>query len=83
MITPRIIPASALRPGLATIVVSLPGRRTIRSRVFRVELRRSGIVNVAFTSGDMIAVSERTMVGSIERAPRRRRPRPPHLSTAS
>ncbi len=83
MTTPRIIPASSLAPGPATIIVSLPGRRTIRSRVFMVELRPSGVVNVAFTSGDMIALSARTMVGSIEHAPQRRRPRPPHLSSAS
>jgi len=83
MTTPRIIPASALRPGLATIVVTLPGRRTIRSRVFMVELRPHGVVNVAFTSGDMITLSARTMVGSIEGTTGRRRPRPPHLSTAS
>lgn len=83
MTTPRIILASALTPGLATIIVSLPGRRTIRSRVFMVQLRPHGVVNVAFTSGDMITLSARTMVGSIECAPRRRQPRPPHLSNAS
>jgi len=82
MATPRIIPASALRPGLETIVVTLPGRRTIRSRVFMVELRPHGVVNVAFTSGDMITLSARTMVGSIE-ATARRRPRPPHISGAA
>ena len=74
MATPRIIPASSLRPGLATIVVSLPGR-TIRSRVFMVELRPHGVVNVAFTSGDMITLSARTMVGSIEASPTIARPR--------
>ena len=74
MATPRIIPASALRPGLATIVVSLPGR-TIRSRVFMVELRPHGVVDVAFTSGDMITLSARTMVGSIEGPSPSARPR--------
>jgi hypothetical protein len=74
MTIPRIIPASALRPGLATIIVSLPGQ-TIRSRVFMVELRPHGVVNVAFTSGDMITLSARTMVGCIERPARPRRPR--------
>ncbi len=83
MTTPRIIPASALRPGRATIVVSLPGR-TIRSRVFMVELRPHGVVDVAFTSGDMITLSARTMVGSIERPAQPRRPRgPPHARNAS
>ena len=82
MATPRIIPASALRPGLATIIVVLPGRRTIRSRVFMVELRPHGVVNIAFTSGEMISLSARAMVGSIE-ATTRRRPRPPHLNNAS
>jgi len=72
MHTPRIIPASALRPGLATIIVSLPDR-TIRSPVFMVELRPHGVVRVAFTSGDMITLSARTMVGHIEHPPARRR----------
>jgi len=80
--TPRIIPASALTPGSATIIVTLPGRRTIRSRVFMVELRPHGVVNVAFTSGDMISLSARSMVGSIE-ATAQRRPRPPRLNNAS
>ena len=80
MATPRIIPASALRPGLATIVVSLPGR-TIRSRVFMVEQRPHGVVNVAFTSGDMITLSARTMVGNIEASPTIARPR--HRSPAA
>jgi len=83
MTTPRIIPASALRPGLATIVVSLPGQ-TIRSRVFMVEVQPHGVVNVAFTSGDTVTLSARTMVGSIERPAQPRRPRePPHARNAS
>ncbi|HEY0134929.1 MAG TPA: hypothetical protein VGB85_12635 [Nannocystis sp.] len=80
--TPRIIPASALAPGLATIIVSLPGR-TIRSRVFMVQVQPHGSVQVAFASGDMITLSPRTMVGSIERPAPPRRPRPPRLSNAS
>jgi hypothetical protein len=36
MTTPRIIPASALVPGLATIIVALPDR-TIRSRALIVQ----------------------------------------------
>ena len=72
--TPRIIPASSLAPGLATIIVSLPGR-TIRSRVFMVNFQPHGYVQVAFTSGDMITLSPRTMVGSIERPARPQRPR--------
>ena len=82
MATPRIIPASALCPGLATVIVSLPGR-TIRSRVFMVELRPHGVVNVAFTSGEMITLSARTMVGSIEHAPQRQPPRAPRTRNAS
>lgn len=76
MSTAQIIPASALRPGLATIIVSLPDR-TIRSPVFMVELRPHGVVRIAFTSGDLITLSARTMVGKIEpiRAPRRPRTR--------
>ncbi len=70
--TPRIIPASSLAPGLATIIVSLPDR-TIRSRVFMVQVQRHGYVQVAFTSGDLVTLSPRTMVGSIERPARPRR----------
>jgi len=80
--TPRIIPASALAPGLATIIVSLPDR-TIRSRVFMVQVQPHGTVQVAFASGDMITLSPRTMVGSIERPAGPQRPRPPRLSNAS
>ena len=83
MTTPRIIPASALAPGLATIIVSLPGQRTIRSRVFMVQVQPHGYVQVAFTSGDMITLSPRTMVGSIERPARPLRPQPPRVSNAS
>ena len=79
---PRIIPASSLAPGLATIIVSLPDR-TIRSRVFMVQVQPHGYVQVAFASGDMITLSPRTMVGSIERPAPPRRPRPPRLSNAS
>ena len=70
--TPRIIPASSLAPGLATIIVSLPDR-TIRSRVFMVQVQRHGYVQVAFMSGDLVTLSPRTMVGSIERPARPRR----------
>ncbi|MBA3546270.1 MAG: hypothetical protein H0T76_07305 [Nannocystis sp.] len=67
MPTHCIIPASALRPGLATIIVSLPDR-TIRSCVFMVQVWPHGVVQVAFTSGDMITLSTRTMVGRIDHA---------------
>lgn len=62
---PRIVPAATLQPGLATIVVSLP-RRTIRSRVLMVQVHPQGGVQVAFASGDVITLSERTMVGRID-----------------
>lgn len=62
----HIIPASALQPGLATIVVTLPGR-TIRSRVLMVQPQDHGVVQVAFASGDVITLQARTMVGRIER----------------
>ena len=65
----------------ATIIVSLPDR-TIRSRVFMVQVQPHGYVQVAFTSGEMITLSPRTMVGSIERPPRPRR-LPPRASNAS
>ncbi len=65
MHTHRIIPASALTPGLATIIVSLPDR-TIRSCAFMVQVWPHGVVQVAFTSGDMLTLSTRTMVGRIE-----------------
>ena len=80
--TPRIIPASSLAPGLATVIVSLPGR-TIRSRVFMVQVQPHGYVQVAFTSGEMITLSPRAMVGSIERPAQSHRPRPPHVTSAS
>jgi len=70
MSTAQIIPASALRPGLATIIVSLPDR-TIRSCVFMVQAHPHGVVQVAFTSGEMLTLSTRTMVGRNEPAPRR------------
>ena len=66
---PRIIPATSLQPGLATIVVSLL-RRTIRSRVLMVQVHPQGGVLVAFASGDVITLSKRTMVGRIDPPPR-------------
>lgn len=72
----RMIPASALTPGLATIILRLPGRpgRTIRSRALMVQAQPQGGVQVAFASGDVVTLSARTMVGSIEQAPRPQRP---------
>lgn len=67
MTTHRIVAASSLRPGLATIVVSLPDR-TIRSRVFMVQQQPHGVVQVAFVSGDMITLMARAVVGYIEPA---------------
>ena len=67
MTTAQIIPAAALQPGLATIIVSLPDR-TIRSCVFMVQVWPHGVVQVAFTSGDMITLSTRTMIGRIDHA---------------
>ncbi len=72
MHTHRIIPASALAPGLATIIVSLPGR-TIRSCALMVQAHPHGVVQVAFASGEVISLSARTMVGRIERSARPRR----------
>ena len=74
---PRIIPATSLQPGLATIIVSLP-RRTIRSRVLMVQVHPQGGVQVAFASGEVITLSERTMVGRIDPPPR-----PSHRSPAA
>ena len=76
----RIIPASALTPGLALIILRLPGR-TIRSYVVMVQAQPHGVVQVAFTSGDVLTLSARTMVGSIER-PARSQP-PPRTRNAS
>ncbi|MBA3547573.1 MAG: hypothetical protein H0T76_13900, partial [Nannocystis sp.] len=56
MSTAQIIPAAALQPGLATIIVSLPDR-TIRSCVFMVQVWPHGVVQVAFTSGEMLTLS--------------------------
>lgn len=74
MTTHRMIPASELSPGTATIVVSLPDR-TIRSRALMVQPQPHGVVQVAFASGDVLTLMARTMVGRIERptAPPRRR----------
>ena len=74
---PRIVPAASLQPGLATIVVSLP-HRTIRGRVLMVQVHPQGGVQVAFSSGDVITLSERTMVGRIDPPPRS-----PRRSTAA
>ena len=70
----RIFRASALEPGLATIIVSLPGR-TIRSCALMVQAQPHGVVQVAFASGDIISLMARTMVGRIEARPTRARPR--------
>lgn len=61
----RIIPASQLKPGLATIVVSLPDR-TFRSRAVMVQHHDHGTVQVAFLCGEIISFSSRSMVGYIE-----------------
>jgi len=74
MATLRIIPASALTPGLATIIVSLPGR-TIRSCALMVQAQPHGVVQVAFASGEVITLMARTMVGRIEAPPTSARPR--------
>ena len=73
MTTHRMIPASALAPGNATIIVALPDR-TIRSRALMVQRHDHGVVQVAFASGDVLTLMARTMVGHIERQtpPRRR-----------
>lgn len=77
MTTHRMIPASMLTPGPATIVVSLPGR-TIRSRALMVQAQPHGVVQVAFASGDVLTLMSRAMVGCIERpTPPRRRPSRP------
>ena len=65
MTTPRIIPATALQPRLATIVVKLPDR-TIRSRALMVQAEAHGVVKVAFASGDVLTLSSRTAVGIID-----------------
>ena len=65
MTTPRIIPATALQPSLATIVVKLPDR-TIRSRALIVQVEAHGVVKVAFASGDVLTLRSRTAVGIID-----------------
>ena len=65
MTTHRIIAASSLRPGLATIVVALPDR-TIRSRALMVQPQPHGVVQVAFASGDVITLMAHAAVGYIE-----------------
>ena len=68
--THHIVPAASLTPGPATIVVALPDR-TIRSRVFMVQVESHGVVRVAFASGDMITLMARSMVGRIDPPTRR------------
>jgi hypothetical protein len=65
MIRHRIIRASELRPGLATIVASLPGR-TIRSRAVMVEHHGHGTVQVAFECGEIVSFAGRSALGYIE-----------------
>ncbi|MDC0722490.1 hypothetical protein [Nannocystis bainbridge] len=60
-----IIPASELQPGLATIIVRMPGHPTVRSRAVMVQHHGPGVVQVAFASGEILSMSERTMVGRI------------------
>lgn len=77
----RIIPAAQLKPGLATIVVSLPDRK-FRSRAVMVQHHGHGTVQVAFQCGEIISFSSRSMVGYIEpektsqRAPTNRKAAP-------
>jgi len=77
----RLIPASALTPGLATIILRLPGR-TIRSCVLMVQAQPHGVVQVAFASGDVLTLSARTVVGCIEQPARSKR-QPPRTRNAS
>ena len=77
----RLIPASALTSGLALIILRLPGR-TIRSCAVMVQAQPHGVVQVAFASGDVLTLSARTMVGSIEQ-PVRSQPPPPRTRSAS
>ncbi|WAS96379.1 hypothetical protein [Nannocystis punicea] len=60
-----IIPARELEPGLATIVVRIPGQATLRSRAVMVQHHDYGVVQVAFASGHILSLSDRTMVGRI------------------
>lgn len=61
----RIFPASQLKPGLATIIVTLPDR-TIRSRAIMVQYHGHGTVQVAFQCGEILCLSSRSMIGCIE-----------------
>lgn len=73
MITARLIPASSLTVGPATIIVRLPDQ-TIRSRVALLQHESHGVVRVLFASGDLITLMARSTVGCIDaRAPRTRR----------
>jgi hypothetical protein len=65
VIAHRIIPASQLRAGPATIIVAL-GDRTIRSRAVIVIAEPHGIVRVAFDSGDILSLSSRSALGVID-----------------
>lgn len=62
--TCEIVRATSLEPGLATIVVRLPGR-TFRSRVLMVQKQAHGGVQIAFASGDVLTFVARAVVGRI------------------
>lgn len=70
----RIVSASELVVGPATVVVRLPDR-TIRSRVVMVAAEPHGIVRVAFACGEILAFDRRACVGIIDRSASSRRRR--------
>lgn len=77
MITHRMIRAGDLKQGMAVIIIRLPGR-TIRSRVEMLQPIPPDLIKVAFSTGDIITFSTRSMLGWIapRAAARRSSPRP-------
>ena len=65
----RIVRASSLRPGLATVVLVLPNK-TIRSCVAMIDARETH-VQIAFMSGDIVSLPANAVVGVVD-TPRRR-----------
>lgn len=68
----RMVRASALEPGPALLVVSLPSS-TVRGTVARVQRGWTQTVRVQLSSGLELTLQESSMVGLVDRLPTRPR----------
>lgn len=71
----RMVRASALEPGPALLVVSLPSS-TVRGTVARVQRGWTQTVRVQLSSGLELTLQESSMVGLVDRLPAGRRQAP-------